>query len=804
MEQELSAGVSAIRELTVALQAAAAGFSGVERNIRATGLAARIDIGKFAVQALNAVVGVFSNLFGAMTNTENQLVRLGTSLRGMGRDASKAGDIFEQAMDKAAETPFDLQQVLHSVTQLGGYGIAALDELKKKNNEVIRDVRGLPMTLIDALGNVAGATGMSLDRTMEAYADAIMGEWERMKQFGIKKEMIPGLAALQAGTPEYKRLIAEWMATSERFAGGMFKQSRTIAGMMSNFGDVFTRFGIEVGGTANQNIKTNSESLAREGSKDVMSKVASGETTNAQVMKDYKVNPDAFKGVIEGSKEYNKRLELAIRYSSKLAEETDGIGTAGTLYDAVRISVRQLYEAFGDSSKGISYLGTALGQWLKQFWVTFIYPIFTALADFFRWLGKAGEDMMGGFAKHAQIAGEKVSDIGLRQRTMVETIGMMWGVFLSFWWNPLIEAIGTVLFYIVEFFDSFSAGFTKSSGKASIFAKIWGDIVVVFKEVYSAVQGLLGIFVSMFTILEGSGFFTNFYGLLGRIASFIWDRVVGAFRVLIAVVSGFFSGLWEAFRPAFKYLSEAFSGLFKALNDAFDSIFGGEAMGSFFEVLKDVFGFLAKVLGFIIGTVFKAIGFVIGLIVKGITLIIQGITWVIKGIIDAGKWVWNALGPAFQWIGEKISKYIIEPLKSIGGFFAAVFDGIMAGIRRAVNFIREYTPGMDTRGVATGKSAYEAIKKYNEGTADAGTTASAIGSAYSSFSGAGSESFNNKIREVTTSPTAMIQNMDAIKEATGKLARGDAGDVILNLKVGGRVTKYKINGAAGTVEEVRG
>ena len=801
MEQELSQGVTAVKSLTAAVFEGGTSFQSLVSNISAVGFAAKLHILGVAMQAIGGLANMFKGLFEGMTNTENQLVRLGTSLRGMGRDATKAGDIFEQAMDKAAETPFDLQQVLHSVTQLGGYGIAALDQLKKKNGEVIRDIRGLPVTLIDALGNVAGATGMSLDRTMEAYADAIMGEWERMKQFGIKKEMIPGLAALQAGTPEYKRLIAEWMATSERFAGGMFKQSRTIAGMMSNFGDVFTRFGIATGGAADRNLANNQEATLRTGSKAVMSDIKSGKTTASQAMQDYKVNPEAFKGVIEGSKEFNRRLELAIRYSTELTEKTDTIGKAGTLYDAVRISVRQLYNAFGESSKGISVLGQALGQWLKQIWITFIYPLFTAIADFFRWLGKVGMDFQNSFVAHAAVAGDKADEIARKQRGMVESIGMVWAVFLSFIWNPLIEAIGTAMFIIVDLFDTFSSGFAKSSGQGNIFQKIWVDLKTVFREVWDAVSGLFAIFGRMFAIIEGTGVLQNFFGLLGRIASFIWDRVIGAFRILIAVVSGFFEGLWEAFAPAFKAISEAFSGLFKALNEVFDDLFGGDAMKSFFEVLKEVFGFLAKVLGFIIGTIFKAIGFVIGLIIDGIKWLIKGIGWVIRGLIDAGKWVYDGMGKAFGWIAEKFRSWIIDPIKSIGGFFSDVFDGIMAGIRRAVNFIREYTPGMDTRGVATGKDAYEAVKKFNEGKGTLKETQTAITSAFGSFSG-DTEKFNPAFKAATATTAAFKTNAPEILAASQKLAMGEK-EVVINLNVSGKTTKFKINGAAGTVEEVK-
>lgn len=791
MEQELSQGVTAVKSLTAAVFEGGTSFQALAGNIAAVGFAAKLHILGVAMQAIGGLANMFKGLFEGITTTETQLVRLSTSLRGMGRDATGATDIFQQAMDKAAETPFDLQQVLHSVTQLGGYGIAALDQLKKKNGEVIRDIRGLPMTLVDALGNVAGATGMSLDRTMEAYADAIMGEWERMKQFGIKKEMIPGLSALQAGTPEYKRLIAEWMATTERFAGGMVKQARTIKGMMSNFGDVFTRFGIEIGGTANKDLANNQEATARTGSKKVMADVKSGKVSASDVMKDYKVNPDAFKGVIAGSTEYTRRLELAIRYSTKLTEETDTIGKAGTLYDAIRISVRQLFNAFGDSSKGIGYLGAAIGQWFKQIWTTFIYPIFTALSQFFRWLGKVGEDYVNGFAAHAQVAGQHVSEIGRKQMTMSERIGELWGVFLSFFWNPLIGAIKAVIGFLGNLYDVF----------AEVFDALYTLITDPMKAIEEFDAVILGIAVATIPLLIG-GFISLASAALAALAPMIVGIFTFAAGVVIATLPFILIGAAvAAVATGVFWLIKNWSTFVGWLKEGW-KIFASGPFGPVISALGTVFSFLGKVFGFLGGVVFKAIGFVIGLIIDGIKWLIKGIGWVIKGLIDAGKWVYDGMGKAFSWIAEKFRSWIIDPIKSIGGFFEAVFDGIMSGIRRAVNFIREYTPGMDTRGAATGKSAYETMQKLTRKEITATDARSGIQDAFSSFSGAAAPDFNAKFKKATADSAAFNRNTPEILEATRKLATGEK-EVIINLNVDGRSTKFKINGAAGTIEEVK-
>jgi hypothetical protein len=797
MEQELSQGVSAIKNLTAAVFESGGSFQSLVSNISAVGFAAKLHILGTVMQAIGGLANMFKGLFEGMTNTENQLIRLSTSLRGMGRDADKSTDLFQQAIAKAAETPYDLNEVLRTVTQLGGYGVAALDEVKNKAGQVITDIRGKAVTLVDVLGNVAGATGMGLERTMEAYADAIMGEWERMKEFGIKKEMIPGLAQLQAGSPQYKAVLNEWLATTQRFAGGMLKQAQSISGMLSNFGDVFTRFGIEVGGTANKALKNNVDAFAAQGAADVMKDVKSGKVSRQEVLTTFKVDKSVFNGLIEGSTEYNRRLELAIKTSEAMLEQTDKIGKAGTLYDAIRISIRQMYNAFGAASNGISQLGTAAGQWLKQIWITFIYPIFDALAGAIRWVGKMGDQLIMSFIPAAKVAGDTTDEIGRRQRTMVERIGFLWGIFLAFWWNPLINAIKAVIGFIGRAFSAFEEGFTKNSGKASIFAKIWEDILTVGKEIYDFFKVIIDIVADLFSTLEGTGVFKEFFALLGRIVSLIWDRFIGGIRVAIAFLQGFASAFWDAVKPAVEAVGKAFAGLFKAVSEVLDDLFGGDGASKFFEVIKSIASFIGSVLGFVIGTLFKAIGFILAKLIEGVTFLIKGIGMVIRGLIDAGKAVYDGLGKALAWLYEKWINWIVNPIKALAGWFEAVFETILAGVRRAVNAIREYTPGLDTRGASAGKTLKDTIDRGDIGAADKLKIAS---TEFKSFTGGGANKLSQALAATAgRGEAASTKDITEIQRASNELA-GGAKEVNLTVNVDGKPTKFKINGASGSIE----
>jgi hypothetical protein len=810
MEDLVSQGVAAFSRLNELVEKSGTLLSSVERNMGAVGFAARLHILGVAFQGLQMLGGLFKGLFTSIQNTEIQLVRIGTSLTGMGRAASGAYDVFAQAVDKAATTPYSLNEVLHTVTQLGGYGIAALDEVKDKQGKIIKDFRGMSVTMVDVLGNVAGATGKGLAQTMEAYADAIMGEWERMKELGIKPSMIPGLSALQAGTPQYKALVAEWLATSNRFAGGMFKQSQTIKGMMSNFGDAFTRFGLEVGGASNKYLSTQEDAVLGSSAKDIMGQIKGGKVSAKSVVSDYGVdkgaNKDIFKGLVEGSTEYNRRLELAIKYSRKLQDEQITISKAGTFYDAIKISIRQLYNAFGDATSGIADLGTAVGQWLKHIWVTFIYPIFEGLANVIRWVGKVGESLTAGAKLQERIRQhtkngmkQEQAEVLARQQMITERIGFMYSVFLVYFWQPFLNAMKAVGAFIGQLFGKFEEGVVGMTGKTSLFAALWDRIADIGKFVGGIFSVFADIISDIFSTVAGTGAFQNFFRLLGDIGVIIFDVFVGKLKVLFSFIGGFFSGLWEAVKPAVEYIGEAFSGLFKVFSEIIEGIFGNDAVKGFFDVLKDVFWFLGKVLGFIIGTVFKAIGFILGGIIKIIT-------WLVEKIVEFFRWlgkleIIQAIGKVFSWIGSVIKEYIIDPLGNFFSWLWLKFEELGNRFRN----LRNHIPGADDRAVAGGTDFFEAVRsRTGNDLTTSWTNASIIGNDVRQAAGkefySAIDSSSLSAAEMRALETAVTTgNIDNKKWAEmisimQQLKAGaEESSSTIELKLGSQKKKYKLN-----------
>lgn len=175
--------------------------------------------------ALGAGVGL-AGAAGAIASRGATFEGLRTSLETVEGSAQKAAASFKLIQQFAAQTPFTVEQATTSLIKLKARGLDA----------------SLPA--LTAYGDTASAMGKSLDDMIEAVADATTGEFERLKEFGIKAKTEGDQVKLtfrgvttsvhkDAGSIE-KYLIN---LGKTNFAGGMERQSKTLAGMMSSLSD---------------------------------------------------------------------------------------------------------------------------------------------------------------------------------------------------------------------------------------------------------------------------------------------------------------------------------------------------------------------------------------------------------------------------------------------------------------------------------------------------------------------------------------------------------------------------------------
>ena len=137
----------------------------------------------------------------------------------------------------ANRTPFETDEVLSGMTKLQSYGIEGDRVLKTTNR-----------TYLEMIGDMASGMGKSFDQAIEAIADARTGELERLKEFGITKNMIAefgkskGLEIFnnkgQIKDMElFNKTLFEMM--NSRFGGAMEKQAKTFKGGLSTISGAF-------------------------------------------------------------------------------------------------------------------------------------------------------------------------------------------------------------------------------------------------------------------------------------------------------------------------------------------------------------------------------------------------------------------------------------------------------------------------------------------------------------------------------------------------------------------------------------
>ncbi|WP_144340820.1 hypothetical protein [Paenibacillus darwinianus] len=162
------------------------------------------------------------------------------------KSQEKAADTLKWASMFAANTPFEIPEIVAATTKMASYGMEA-------------------QKVLGITGDMASVMGKSLDQATEAIADAQTGELERLKEFGITKAMIEAQGAKMGAdfinksgqiTDQQAFNAAMFSLMEERYKGGMELQSKTFKGMLSNARDFIGGMGRQLGAPLFDKLKT--------------------------------------------------------------------------------------------------------------------------------------------------------------------------------------------------------------------------------------------------------------------------------------------------------------------------------------------------------------------------------------------------------------------------------------------------------------------------------------------------------------------------------------------------------------------
>lgn len=168
------------------------------------------------VAALGAKMG-----FSEAMDMEGYKMQLETAVK----DTEKAGKLMSKAVDFADRTPFETGDIVEATATMEMYGLSSTRWLSD-------------------IADMAGSTNKQIGDATEAMVDSSVGEFERLKQFGISKDMIMTASAKKYGDKivfnakgqmldqvKMQTVLQELM--QEKFKGGAEKQARTMKGLLS-------------------------------------------------------------------------------------------------------------------------------------------------------------------------------------------------------------------------------------------------------------------------------------------------------------------------------------------------------------------------------------------------------------------------------------------------------------------------------------------------------------------------------------------------------------------------------------------
>ena len=215
------------------------GFNGLRNRIGRFGNYAQRQF-EASQQKANTFFGIIKRIAGALAagftiktaiegaaNIEQYRNTLETVLK----DPNMARKKLAWANRFANKTPFETEEVVGGMTKLQSYGIEG-DRILKTTNR----------TYLEMIGDMASGMGKSFDQAIEAVADARTGELERLKEFGITKNMIADFGKSKGleifnnkgqikDMELFNKTLFEMM--DSRFGGAMEKQAKTFKGGLS-------------------------------------------------------------------------------------------------------------------------------------------------------------------------------------------------------------------------------------------------------------------------------------------------------------------------------------------------------------------------------------------------------------------------------------------------------------------------------------------------------------------------------------------------------------------------------------------
>lgn len=237
-------------------------------NVNSSGSSATSSLKKVAGAAALATAAIAGIGYAAM-QIKDATVKFESLQAGISTavgSATEAQEVFKILQDFASNTPYDIEKVTTAFTQLVNYGLTPSERALK------------------SYGNTASAMRKDISQMVEAVADAVTGEFERLKEFGIKSKVegdnivftFRGVKTeVKNSAEEIEKYLIE--LGENNFGDAMEAQSKTLGGAISAMGSAWENMWYTVGQMGFDEAIADGVSSATDGINTITGMLASGE-----------------------------------------------------------------------------------------------------------------------------------------------------------------------------------------------------------------------------------------------------------------------------------------------------------------------------------------------------------------------------------------------------------------------------------------------------------------------------------------------------------------------------------------------
>ena len=492
--------------------------------------------------------------FSAILEANVTLQSLKASLFSIEGSAEAANAAFDKISEFATRTPFELVEVAQSFIKLKNLGLEPSE------------------AALESYGNTASAMGKSLDQLIEAVADAATGEFERLKEFGIKtkkegENVVFTFRGVKTTVRNESGEIQKFIRGigDVQFGGAMARQMDTLGGRISNLKDAFFRFLTAIG-EAGLNDALNSIAVlmlsAAEGSG------ALAEQIGQALVKAIEIGKDVFGKLGEAlafAREHSDELKVAIIALLSVMVIQKVFGFAASIGAT-------LVSAFSKAAATAALAGTSLKTFagalavVKGALLSFVggagalkfaliggavILVTLALIDLFRFFN-SGEGVIAGFV-------DKFSDAGGVLGAIADGVRGALEVF-----QPAFDSI-------VEGFSIFFEAAKSTIGSViSLFLSLASFILTPFIKIISFIVKIIAVIVALFA--------RGFAFIFSKTAS-IFAAIASGLKLTVDIIESLLTAVTDAVGLALDFWGEAFGFLFdnwvkpalKKIRDAFEA-----------------------------------------------------------------------------------------------------------------------------------------------------------------------------------------------------------------------------------------